>query len=154
MQWLFQEKQRLNQWWLYGTFIGLLLLPVILGGDAQTSYSIVYFGILISIFFLILVMVLKTKINGKEIQIHYFPFVKKTFHWNDIQEINVINYGFVGGWGIRLWTKYGTVYNTKGSIGAHIKLKNGKQLIIGTQKEKELRMVITKITSILKHSNT
>lgn len=52
--------------------------------------------------------------------------------------MKVINYGFVGGWGIRLWTKYGTVYNVSGNKGLFIKLKNGKTMVIGTQKSQEL----------------
>ncbi len=37
--------------------------------------------------------------------------------------------------GIRVWTKYGTVYNAQGKIGLSIKLKSGKQFVIGTQKK-------------------
>jgi hypothetical protein len=59
--------------------------------------------------------------------------------------MKVLNYGFVGGWGVRLWTKYGTVYNVKGNIGLAIELKNGTKFLIGTQKEIELRSFLEKI---------
>lgn len=49
-----------------------------------------------------------------------------------------VNYGFVGGWGIRPWTRYGTVYNTRGQEGLAIELKNGKKFLIGTQNQAEL----------------
>ncbi|CAI8186636.1 MAG: Uncharacterised protein [SAR116 cluster bacterium] len=81
--------------------------------------------------------------NG--IQIHFFPFTKKRVEWNEIKHMKVLNYGFVGGWGVRLWTKYGTVYNVKGNIGLAIELKNGTKFLIGTQKEIELRSFLGKI---------
>ena len=54
----------------------------------------------------------------------------------------MFDYGFVGGWGVRMWTKYGTVYNTKGSKGLLVELNNGKTFVIGTQKEDELKMFL------------
>lgn len=55
-----------------------------------------------------------------------------------------MNYGFVGGWGVRLWTAFGTVYNVRGKMGLAIKLKDGTKFLIGTQKEMELKSVIIK----------
>ncbi len=81
---------------------------------------------------------LQTEINQEAISIKFNPFVNKTILWRDVKSAEVIKYGFVGGWGIRLWTKYGTVYNIKGSIGLRLELNNGKKVLIGTQKEKEL----------------
>lgn len=62
----------------------------------------------------------------------------------------LVNYGFVGGWGIRLGTKYGTVYNTKGNKGLFILLNNGKKYCIGTQKEDELREIIKEACQLLR----
>ena len=50
----------------------------------------------------------------------------------------IVDYGFVGGWGIRMGTKYGTVYNTRGKTGLALTLLNGTRYCIGTQKEGEL----------------
>nr|WP_315263057.1 hypothetical protein [uncultured Flavobacterium sp.] len=44
-----------------------------------------------------------------------------------------MNYKFLG-FGVRLFTSYGTVYNTKGDTGLAIELKCGKKILIGTQK--------------------
>lgn len=74
----------------------------------------------------------------------FFPFVKKTTKWTDMKKAEVINYGFVGGWGIRLRTKYGTVYNIKGNKGLAIELLNGKKYLIGTQKETEMYEIVKK----------
>ncbi|WP_253187464.1 hypothetical protein [Mangrovimonas sp. DI 80] len=90
-------------------------------------------------------MKLTTRINKSGIEMSFFPFVKKTTKWSDIKTAQVINYGFVGGWGIRLWTKYGTVYNMKGNKGLAIELLNGKKFLIGTQKEAELTSLLKKL---------
>lgn len=90
---------------------------------------------------------LKTEIDQKEIRISFLPFIKKTIKWEDIKSVKTVNYGFVGGWGIRFSTKYGTVYNTKGNKGMLVELKNGKKVCIGTQKKNELNEIIGSLTA-------
>ncbi len=82
---------------------------------------------------------LTTKIDDSGIYMRFFPFVTKRILWPEIDALKVLNYGFVGGWGIRIGTKYGTVYNIRGKEGLSIRLKNGKKLLIGTQKPIELK---------------
>ena len=105
---------------------------------SQIIFSIVIFGVIV-LFWRIR---LNTKIDQNEIRMKFFPFVKKQIRWKDIKSAEIVNYGFVGGWGIRLWTKYGTVYNTKGNKGLAIELLNGKKILIGTQNETELNKVV------------
>lgn len=149
---LFQEKQRFNQWWLWALLIISSVAPVIIlykefTSSTSTSGSLSALIILFLVTVLFVVLKMKTTITQKSIQLVYFPFVWKTINIDDIASMEVINYGFVGGWGIRLWTSYGTVYNVRGNKGLHIKLKNGKQLVIGTQKPKELEKVVEQLNS-------
>jgi len=150
----FKEVQRFNQWWLWMLLIGIGLIPIygiykqlIIGqsfGDKPLSnqgliaFTIILF-LVIGLFGLIR---LKTEIDHSEIRMSFNPFVKKKVKLNDVKTMKVVNYGFVGGWGIRLWTKYGTVYNIKGNKGLSITLKDGNKFIIGTQKETELKSVL------------
>lgn len=69
---------------------------------------------------------------------NFFPFANKVTPWAEIENAEVVNYGFVGGWGVRLGTRYGTVYNVKGNKGLAVQLKSGKKYLIGTQKPEEL----------------
>ena len=87
-------------------------------------------------------MRLKTEINEQGITMHFRPFTKRQIAWQEIENAKVLDYGFVGGWGIRLWTNYGTVYNTKGSKGLALELKDGKKLLIGTQNPEKLEEVL------------
>ncbi|TDS57530.1 hypothetical protein [Myroides indicus] len=73
---------------------------------------------------------------------HFFPVLKHTFSFSEIETYKIINYGFVDGWGIRFTMKYRTVYNIKGNKGLFIKLKNGKTFVIGTQKPKEINHIL------------
>ncbi|OIQ30452.1 MAG: hypothetical protein BM564_03540 [Bacteroidetes bacterium MedPE-SWsnd-G2] len=153
----FSEKQRFNQWWLILLFIGLALIPLvgvykqlILGqpfGDKPMSDSgLIIYAVLTFLFILgFQALTLKTKITSRSIAFQFYPFVKKEISWNEVKSAKLINYGFVGGWGIRLWTKYGTVYNVKGTKGLAIELNNGKKLVIGTQKSDTLQFVLKKI---------
>jgi len=143
---IFQEEQRFNQWWLY--LIVLVTIVIILGSALAAVQTIddefALAGVMISCFLGVLLMAsifimkLKTTITEEKIHIHYYPFVKKEWLWADLKAAKVMDYGFVGGWGIRIWTGMGTVYNVRGSKGLHFKTAD-KEYVIGTQKEEELR---------------
>jgi len=149
---LFNENQRFNQWWLWLLLISSSAAPIIIlykefANNGITASKISTLGIFFLVILLFIVLRLKTVVTKQTIKLAYFPFVWKTINISDIETMKVINYGFVGGWGIRLWTPYGTVYNVRGNKGLHIKLKNGKQLVIGTQKPEELEKVLQTINN-------
>ena len=155
----FIEEQKFTQWWLWLILIGIGILPIIgiynqliLGekfGDKPMSdlgliiFCVFIFGLIAMFWF----MRLKTEIDQNEIRMNFFPFVKKRINWKDVKNAKIVNYGFVGGWGIRLGTKYGTVYNTEGNKGLAIELLNGTKFLIGTQKETELNKIMDKKAS-------
>ena len=153
----FKEEQKFTQWWLWIILIGIGLLPIFgiykqliigekFGTKPMSDIGLIFFAIFIfSLIALFWFMRLKTEIDKSGIKMSFFPFVKKKVNWNEIKSAKIVNYGFVGGWGIRLWTKYGTVYNMKGKIGLAIELNNGKIFLIGTQKETELNKVVNEI---------
>jgi hypothetical protein len=57
----------------------------------------------------------------------FISFVEKRVKWADIREAKILVNGFVEGWGIRYWTRYGTAYNIKGRKDLAIELINGKK---------------------------
>ncbi|MFK5983460.1 MAG: hypothetical protein QM499_11135 [Flavobacteriaceae bacterium] len=160
MEPLFTEKQKFTQWWLWVLLLGIGMIPIIgiykqlIIGEEFGSKPMLNVGlILFSVFIYLLIaffyfLQLKTKITSGEISFTFFPLASKKVKWEDISEVRIVDYGFVGGWGIRLWTPYGTVYNTKGKIGLAIELKNGSKFLIGTQKETELKTVLKEISSL------
>ncbi len=113
------------------------------GGNPMSNTGLVVFAVFIfSLVGLLILIKLKTTIDTNKIEMNFFPFVRRTIKWTEIKKAEVVNYGFVGGWGIRLWTQYGTVYNIKGNKGLAIELLNGKKYLIGTQKETEMNEIV------------
>ena len=153
----FAEEQKFTQWWLWLILIAIGLLPVygiykqlIIGEDfgskPMSNLGLIIFSVFVFSFILLFYsMRLKTEIDEKEIRMRFFPFVQKRILWTDIKNAELVNYGFVGGWGIRLWTSYGTVYNTKGNKGLAIELLDGKKLLIGTQREADLQKFLDRL---------
>ncbi|MEP0479244.1 MAG: hypothetical protein ABJD23_03465, partial [Nonlabens sp.] len=134
---LYKETQKFDQWWLWLIVISLFLIPILQFNSSedllnQLAIDKIIPSILpVVILVLFLTLKMTTVITHEKITVLYSPFVKKEFYWRDLDKAQVIDYGFIGGWGIRLWTSYGTVYNVKGSIGLHIKTAD-KQYVIGT----------------------
>lgn len=81
---------------------------------------------------------IETKIDKEGIHYRVAYIIDKTIPWNEIVGAKVIDYGFVGGYGIRVTTTYGTVYNVAGRHGLFLRLGNNKKMIIGTQQPEEL----------------
>lgn len=137
----FKEIQKFTQWWLW-----LLLLSVgallFYAGPANLGALIL---IVISLLFLSLRLI--TTVDEQGIRFRFFPFVKRTYRWDEIRSARLVNYGFVGGWGIRLFTSYGTIYNVGGNKGLAVELKNGKKFCLGTQKPQELQEILLLIPS-------
>ena len=152
----FKEEQKFTQWWLWLILIPVGFLPIIgiykqlilgepFGNNPMSDNGLIIFAIFIfTLLGLFILIKLKTNIDKEKIEMSFIPFVNKTAKWTEIKKAEVVNYGFVGGWGIRLWTKYGTVYNIKGNKGLAIELTNGKKYLIGTQKDTELNEIVKK----------
>lgn len=157
MKLAFKEEQKFTQWWLWILLSGIGLIPIygiykqlILGekfGDNPMPDIglIIFFLFVFGIIAFIGSMKLTTEIDQYDIKIHFYPMLKKQIKWSEVKHVEVVNYGFVGGWGVRFWPKYGTVYNVKGTKGLAIELLNGKKFVIGTQKENELNLFLDKL---------
>lgn len=150
----FKEEQKFTQWWIWAILITLGTLPAIgvyqqlilkqpFGDKPMSNLGLLVFTVIVyGLIGFFVSLKLKTIVDNTGIAFHFSPFVKKKVSWVDIKSAAVLNYGFVGGWGIRYWTRYGTVYNIKGKMGLAIELKNGVKFLIGTQKHDELHKVI------------
>lgn len=146
----FQETQRFTQWWLWVLLIGVTVIPIIgvvkqvilgqtFGDNPMSDTGLLIFLILMLAFdYCFWMLKLVTEIDANAIKINFFPFTKREIRWSEVKTYQIVDYGFVGGWGVRMGTKYGTVYNTKGRIGLALELTDGRKYCIGTQKEEEM----------------
>ncbi|MDG1212627.1 MAG: hypothetical protein P8N20_00785 [Flavobacteriaceae bacterium] len=154
---MFQEHQRFNQWWVWGIIIGVTSIPLIgiyyqtttgnsFGNNPLSNEGLaIAFIPMLGLLIFMRMLQLKTKITPKSIHFHFFPLVRKKIDWEEVANAEVVDYGFVGGWGIRLFTSYGTVYNIRGRFGLALELKSGKKLLIGTQKPEALKAFIAQL---------
>jgi hypothetical protein len=76
------------------------------------------------------------------LHIRLFPFVKRAFSLSDIRHCEARTYslaiGEYGGWGIRRSWRNGVAYNMMGDRGVQLELKDGKKVLIGSQRAEEL----------------
>jgi hypothetical protein len=153
---IFEERQKFTQWWFWSILIGLgsiavygfftqIILGIQFGNKPMSDVGMAFFvlGVFGFIYFNWCVTLI-SEINSDGIKMRFIPFVKRNIQWNEIQSVKIVNYGFVG-YGIRLGSKYGTVYNINGNNGLAIELKNGKKFVIGTQRQNELNKALKKM---------
>lgn len=153
---IFKEEQRFTQTWLIVIIVISLIVPlaIILKeiDKLSTSEIIISIGTIILASGLIFLFKLSTRIDEKGIHYKFFPFhIKfKTVVWNDIENAYIRTYDAIseyGGWGIRggaLWYKAkGKAINISGNIGIQLELKDGKKLLIGTNKKEQAQDVLS-----------
>jgi hypothetical protein len=156
---IFIEEQRFNQLWIIVIVIVSMVIPlgIILGTYIKdpSSFSVEQLIIILGLSILapgiIFLFKLYSRIDEKGIHYKFFPFhwSHKIIEWYDIDKIYVRKYDALseyGGWGFKggaLWNKAkGKAINVSGEIGIQLELKNGKKLLIGTQKSKEVETVL------------
>ncbi len=147
----FKEKQRFSQWWLWAILLSLVFVGSLgvyqqiikeqpFGDNPMSDSGLIIFALcMYALPLLFLWIHLKTEINREKIKFNFVPFLSKSVEWSEVKSAIVLDYGFVGGWGIYQSSEHGTVYATGGRKGLAITTKNGRKFVIGTQKEAELK---------------
>jgi len=106
---------------------------------------------MVFIYGLIFSLKLKTRIDETGIHFRFIPFhfKNKVIPWSTIEKGYIRSYEAIseyGGWGMKggkLWRKSnGVAYNVKGDVGLQLELKNGKKILIGTQRQEEMKRVL------------
>jgi len=117
-----------------------IVLAVVFGIGVPTAITALFF-----------LLKLETEVRSDGLYVRYFPFhIRfKRFAADELSEYYARKYKPIreyGGWGIRcgLFGK-GKAYNTSGNKGVQLVFKNGKRLLIGSQKAEELENAIRSI---------
>ena len=157
---VFKEEQRFTQTWLILILAVGIIMPIAIivkeyleinTKMSTNEFVLTLTGILVSISF-IFFFKLTTRIDEKGIHYQFFPFhfSLKTIRWEEINKAYLRNYdpiGEYGGWGLKggfpFNKKRGKAINVSGDLGIQLELKNEKRLLIGTQKEFEVKKVLT-----------
>lgn len=154
----FKESQMVNISWKWIFFIGLYVLmfwalieQLSEQKDLHAIISILFSLLVIVVFnIIVLVMRLDTEIDETKIIYRYRPFHRKPKEilFSEISEIYLREFKPVreyGGYGIQRRIRKGRAFTISGNIGLQIVLKSGKKILIGTQKPKELKLLIDKL---------
>lgn len=156
---IFKEEQRFNQTWIIvlvaiSTIVPVaILLHTYIDNPKNLSHIelISVISIILIASSIIFFFKLSTRIDEKGIHYKFFPFQfkLKLIEWQDINKVYVRNYDAItefGGWGLKggaLWNKSkGRAINVSGDIGIQIELRNGKKLLLGTQKPEDAKRII------------
>ncbi|PVW16345.1 hypothetical protein [Marixanthomonas spongiae] len=166
---VFKETQRFDQWWLrlivtaVIAVCGLSIANAFEIKDKDTVQFWIHLTLSILTILVLVYLLLFTKLETKidEIGIHYafWPFNLKSrlLRWRDIVSCTVRKYRPIaeyGGWGYRTgFTKNSGALNVKGNTGIQIEFKNGKKLLLGTQKEAEARRILTTYSEKINRQN-
>jgi hypothetical protein len=155
-KYLFKEKQRFNQWWIWLFFFVMI-------GYSFYSFNkiiddqeeIITFNVLIKYTMPLLIalifrfFMLETRIQSDGISVRFFPihFKRRFYSWEDISECYIRKYRPIlefGGWGLRGFG-INKALNVSGNIGLQLVFKDGKKLLIGTKRSEEIIEELTKI---------
>ena len=147
MQVLFEEKQKFNQWWLWAILLIFPLLSVIPFDDNGLNIYYVIIGISIPLIFYL--FELRTFVTSEGLSFQFFPFhfKKHLVKIEDIEKCKAMEYSPLkeyGGWGIRYGFK-GKAYNVSGNLGVKVHLKNGRNIMFGSQRHNEFAKALKKI---------
>ncbi|UCF43902.1 MAG: hypothetical protein JSV99_02975 [Planctomycetota bacterium] len=162
---IFREVQRFSLWLRWMITISMVLAIVIdcvalqkkssqqAPPDILPTILLIAVGILLPIAVSVLFWLLKleTEVRTDGLYIRFFPFhiQYKKFTAEDLSEYYARTYRPIleyGGWGIRCGWRGGRAYNVSGNKGVQLVLKNGKRLLIGSQKAEELADALGSLT--------
>lgn len=158
---IFKEVQRFRQVWLWTLLLGILFFPLweisrdLLYNNTSNSYfGWIFLCVMLVFLTFFYKLQLTTEITDEVILIRFNFFHRKSkiITWNEIQKAEIITYNPImdyGGWGIKYGGLNSIAYNVSGNQGLQLYLKNGKKILIGTQKPEELQNIIKKVMPVL-----
>lgn len=100
---------------------------------------------------LFLTLKMRTRVDGGGVHIRTLYVVRRSLPFAEIESAEAVVYRPLrdyGGWGLRVSGK-GKAYNMRGNRGVQLKLKNGGNVLVGSQRPDELaRFIQTGIGAI------
>jgi hypothetical protein len=156
---IFKEEQRFTQTWLIVLLSISIITPIAIMANEYSQEdstmtlnellftSVLMLAVMLPIFF----FKLKTRIDDAGIHFQFLPFhfSARTITWSELAIAKTRKYDAInefGGWGLKgglLWKQSsGTAYNVSGDEGIQLQYKNGKKILIGTQKMNDAKAVL------------
>jgi hypothetical protein len=161
---IFHEQQKFDMWLrlliylLMAMLAGFIIFSLKFTDESSLDTTemvlsmILGIGISLAIAVLFGLAKLETEIRQDGIYVRYFPFHIhfKRFAFDDLEQYYARQYKPIleyGGWGLRYSLRNGRAYNIIGNKGVQLVFKNGRKLLIGSQKADEFEQAIRSITA-------
>lgn len=146
----FEEEQHFSKpllnalLFLMAAFV--LIMWFALGIESEEGRQAVFATFAFSFLFVVFFFTLKlnTSVTGEGVEIKTLYVLSRLIRFDDIASAENVQYRPIrdyGGWGIR-FSRNGMAYNMSGDRGVALKLKNGKRVLIGSQRSAELATAI------------
>ena len=169
---LFKETQKFRQTWIlvllmifacitigvfgYG-FFKQIILDQTWGTNSMSNNTLIFSAtfntlLIASLIVLFIKAKLVTTITTDGIYYKFFPFHFKERHilWSDVEKFNIRTYDPIteyGGWGVKYSiTGKGKAFNVSGNIGLQLYLKDGNNIMFGTQNSEEISKILPEIS--------
>jgi hypothetical protein len=162
----FHEEQQFRQPWVWLLLLAITLWLTIMfahglytqlyleqpWGDRPMSNTGLVVSATISLFItaglalLFYKLKLVTVVGTDGIHVRFFPLTSRKISFADITSCKARTYRPIreyGGWGIR-YSRKGKAYNVSGDRGVQLEFREGRPLLIGSQRAEELADVINK----------
>lgn len=129
--------------------VGLIIARTLsLHGD-RYSWLIIAFPIVIAVITLALFSVLEISLDAQHLTWKFLPgFITKSVPIADVMEAKPTRTSFIYGWGIH-YTDRGWLYNVSGLGAVHIRMRGGKQFMLGTDEPAVLADAINRSRATL-----
>lgn len=140
----FEEFQHFEKSWIWvvlGIEVLVIMIPLLLTG--QPWWFFLMMGtMLVLTMSMLSAMKLYSRIDDAGIHYRMSPFhfgKERSIPWNEIDTVELRSFSGiqVRGYGVRI-ARNKTIYNVGGKHVIHITKKNGKQIVLGTQKPQEV----------------
>ena len=142
----FRERQRPGglAFWLLLTVLILFSAAAFLNGEGPRSgvaFVLVGFALLLASSSMI------TEVQSSELRVRVWPFAARDIPMTDIASVSTTRFRPIrdyGGFGIRWSPSRGWAYVMSGTSAVTLRLRDGRNLLIGTQRPQELRDAIAR----------
>ena len=156
---LFEEEQTFVGTWTWYLLFGILVLSIVpsiylLFVSENILDGLISLGVILGVMSLVILLHwairLRVTVDRSSIYYTFSPFIKseRILTKMDIQEMKVRKYRPImeyGGWGYRSRFRSGKALTVSGNFGLQLTLADSKQVLIGTQKPKELEVAIRQL---------
>jgi hypothetical protein len=136
---LYHEEQRFRQWWVWLLVVAVaaiqwwaLVQQIILGqplGDNPLPDWAAWV----------------LWVTADQVVIRYRPLTRRSISLADIQQATARTYKPIaeyGGWGLKGWSSRNIAYNVSGHQGVQLVLRDGRRVMLGSQRAEELAQAI------------